>query len=183
MRVDSRIVSILNSGHIAVCHALYARMHAGCWLAASGDLGARGRNDGYCGYGGKRKRWCGRCTYLHSRIGKARHATETVPWSRGGLHEAPALDGSVAQRADQGSQDCLGRCDTSRPMKLPPSHPNQKNHPALPAPCSLLGGCLYFTRHALLLGRTDYVQYDMMAAPVVTSAIRFLAASLHLLRK
>lgn len=130
-------------------------MLASCWLAASGDLGAKGRNDGYCACGGKRKRWCGRCKVRTCTAGLARHGTQQTHCTARSSG-AGWVRRSVAQRADQGSQDCLGRCDTSRPMKLPPSHPNQKNHPALPAPCTLLGGCLYFTRHALLLG-TSYL--------------------------
>lgn len=97
-----------------------------------------------------------------------------------GCTKLPVLDGSAVQKTDQGSS---GRCDTSRPMNLLPSHPNQKT--TLPCPAHALqsfwGGCLYFTRHALLSRGPIYVLYRMMASPVDTSPILFPVASLHLL--
>lgn len=133
-------------------------MHASCWLAASGDLGAGEGNDGYCGLWWEKKRWCGRCSlvvYKHNteveHVLVQQDRQGVVHSTVVGCAKAPVLGGSVAQEDGPGSPRLSGRCDTSRPMKLPPSHPNQKSTLPCPRTAVLLGGCHYFTRHALPL--------------------------------
>lgn len=74
-------------------------------------------------------------------------AAHTLHSTAVGCTKLPVLGGSAVQRTDQGSS---GRCDTSRPMNLLPSHPNQKTTLPCPRPAVFWGGCLFHPSCAAL---------------------------------
>lgn len=89
--------------------------------------------------------------------GWARHGTQQTHSTVVGCAKLRRWMGPSRRGADQGGPGFPRLSGQVRHLEANEASPqpskSKKNHPALPAPCILLGGCLYFTRHALLLGR------------------------------